>query len=44
MKDYILFIDNGHCSNTPEKCSGILPDRTRFREYSFCHEVVDALY
>lgn len=44
MKKLYILLDNGHGSNTPGKCSGILPDGTRFREYSFCREVVDALY
>ena len=44
MKKLYILLDNGHGSNTPGKCSGILSNGTRFREYSFCREVVDALY
>ncbi len=44
MKKLYVLLDNGHGINTPGKCSGVLSDGTRFREYLFCREVVDALY
>ena len=41
---YIL-LDNGHGFNTPGKRSPLLEDgKTRFFEWQFCREVVDALY